>query len=47
VEELRVDYSKLHQLTGWQPNYSWEKGLAETIKWYADNREKWIGRVDW
>jgi len=47
VEELRVDYSKLHQLSGWQPTYSWEKGLKETIKWYAENRERWIGRVDW
>ncbi len=47
VEELRVDYRKLQRLTGWQPGYSWEKGLAETIKWYAENRERWIGRVDW
>lgn len=47
VEELRVDYSKLHQLSGWQPTYSWERGLKEAIKWYADNRDRWIGRVDW
>lgn len=47
VEELRVDYAKLHRLTGWKPQYSWEEGIAETIRWYADNREKWIGRVDW
>ena len=47
VEELRVDYSKLHGLTGWQPEHSWEQGLRETIKWYAENRDRWIGRVDW
>lgn len=47
VEELRVDYSKLNSLTGWKPIYTWERGLRETIKWYADNREKWMGRVDW
>lgn len=47
VEELRVDYSKLNRLTGWRPQYTWEEGLRETIKWYAENRDKWIGRVDW
>jgi dTDP-glucose 4,6-dehydratase len=47
VEELRVDYSKLNRLTGWAPRYSWEEGLRMTIKWYAENRDKWIGRVDW
>jgi dTDP-glucose 4,6-dehydratase len=47
VEELRVDYKKLNRLTGWKPNFSWEQGLGEAINWYAGNREKWIGRVDW
>jgi hypothetical protein len=26
---------------------SWEQGIAQTIAWYATNRERWIGRVDW
>jgi len=47
VEELRVDYSKLNRLTGWQPQCGWEEGLRETIRWYADDRDRWIGRVDW
>jgi len=47
VEELRVDYSKLNRLTGWAPRYSWEEGLRETIKWYTENRDRWMGRVDW
>lgn len=47
VEELRVDYSKLNKLTGWKPVYAWEKGIRETIAWYAKNKDKWIGRVDW
>ncbi len=47
VEELRVDYSKLHALTGWRPRWSWEDGLAETISWYAADRDRWTGRVDW
>lgn len=47
VEELRVDYTKLNQLTGWRPQHSWDDGLRETIRWYVDNRDRWIGRVDW
>ena len=47
VEELRVDYAKLNQLTGWAPQYAWEDGLRETIRWYAEHRDEWIGRVDW
>lgn len=47
VEELRVDYRKLKTLSGWQPRYSWEDGLRETIQWYADNKDTWLHRVDW
>lgn len=47
VEELRVDYRKLHELTGWKPLYDWQKGLRETISWFAENRPSWISRVDW
>jgi len=44
---LRVGHEKLTAETGWQPHVSWEEGVLETIRWYADNRERWIGRVDW
>ncbi|MCL4360161.1 GDP-mannose 4,6-dehydratase [Patescibacteria group bacterium] len=47
VDELRVDYAKLNRLTGWKPAYSREKGLKETIRWYAENKASWLGRVDW
>lgn len=47
VEELRVDYTNLNQLTGWEPTYTWEAGLKQTIAWYADNEQSWIRRVDW
>ena len=47
VEVLKVGYEKLHKLTGWQPKTSWEEGIRKTIRWYAENRDKWIGRVDW
>ncbi len=47
VIALRVGYEKLHRETGWTPLVSWEDGIAHTIEWYAANRERWIGRVDW
>jgi dTDP-glucose 4,6-dehydratase len=47
VMALRVGYEKLNRETGWEPRVSWEEGVARTIAWYAANRDKWIGRVDW
>ena len=47
VMALRVGYEKLNRETGWEPRISWEDGIARTIAWYAENRDRWIGRVDW
>jgi len=47
VMALRVGFDKLNAETGWQPHISWEEGVRRTIAWYAANRERWIGRVDW
>jgi dTDP-glucose 4,6-dehydratase len=47
VMALRVGYEKLNAETGWEPKVSWEEGVRRTIQWYAENRERWIGRVDW
>jgi dTDP-glucose 4,6-dehydratase len=47
VMALRVGYDKLHRETGWEPTVSWEAGVSRTIAWYAANRDRWIGRVDW
>ena len=44
---LRVGFDKLNAETGWQPHISWEEGVRRTIAWYAANRERWVGRVDW
>ena len=47
VMALRVGFEKLNRETGWEPHVSWEEGVLKTIEWYAENRERWIGRVDW
>jgi dTDP-glucose 4,6-dehydratase len=47
VLALRVGYEKLNRETGWQPLVSWEDGIRRTIDWYARNRERWIGQIDW
>ena len=47
VLALRVGHEKLTRETGWEPKVSWEEGVLEAIRWYAENRDRWIGRVDW
>ena len=47
VMALRVGHEKLTAETGWQPRVSWDEGVLRTIQWYAANRDRWIGRVDW
>ena len=47
VMALRVGHEKLTRETGWQPKVSWEEGVLRTIRWYAEHRDRWLGRVDW
>src|SRR5436190_1070947 len=42
VMALRVGHEKLTRETGWMPKVSWEEGVLHTIRWYADNRDRWI-----
>lgn len=39
-----IDPTKIKNELGWYPETSFEDGIAETIKWYLDNRE-WMGNV--
>jgi dTDP-glucose 4,6-dehydratase len=36
-----LDASKLRNELGWAPSVEWEQGLAETVAWYAANRDWW------
>jgi dTDP-glucose 4,6-dehydratase len=36
-----LDATKIQSELGWEPRYGWPEGLAETVSWYADNREWW------
>ncbi|MTI80120.1 MAG: dTDP-glucose 4,6-dehydratase [Firmicutes bacterium] len=36
-----IDSTKIKTELGWHPEYSFEQGLTETIRWYLKNREWW------
>ena len=39
-----IDASKLRDELGWEPKYTFERGIAETIDWYLNNQD-WVKRV--
>lgn len=39
-----IDASKIENELGWTPDYTFEKGLAETVDWYLENKE-WLENV--
>jgi dTDP-glucose 4,6-dehydratase len=36
-----IDPTKIMAELGWKPQYTFEKGIVETIQWYIDNQEWW------
>lgn len=36
-----IDPTKLENELGWQPKYTFETGIVETIDWYLDNEDWW------
>lgn len=36
-----IDPTKLQKELGWEPKYSFETGLKETVQWYLDNQAWW------
>ena len=39
-----INASKIIEETGWQPEYTFETGIEQTINWYLENRD-WCDRV--
>jgi dTDP-glucose 4,6-dehydratase len=36
-----LDASRIERELGWRPTVSWDRGLADTVRWYADHRSWW------
>jgi dTDP-glucose 4,6-dehydratase len=36
-----LDWSKIQRELGWTPSITFEQGVNDTIRWYADNRAWW------
>jgi dTDP-glucose 4,6-dehydratase len=36
-----INNTKITTELGWEPSYTFEKGMEETIQWYLDNRDWW------
>ena len=39
-----IDSTKIQNDLGWSPEYTFEKGIKETIQWYLDNQE-WTNQI--
>lgn len=39
-----IDATKMKKEFGWEPSYSFEKGIEETIEWYLNNQQ-WSKRI--
>ena len=39
-----IDASKLRDELGWEPAYTFERGIAQTVDWYLANQD-WVSRV--
>ena len=39
-----IDADKIRNELGWEPKYTFETGIKETIQWYLDNQE-WMDQV--
>lgn len=36
-----IDATKIKNVLGWEPRYTFEQGISETINWYLTNRKWW------
>ena len=36
-----LDSTKIREELGWAETYDFDAGLADTVRWYAENRDWW------
>jgi dTDP-glucose 4,6-dehydratase len=36
-----VDWTKIHSQLGYSPGVQFTRGLADTVRWYVENRDWW------
>jgi dTDP-glucose 4,6-dehydratase len=36
-----LDWTKIHRELGWEPRIPFDRGLADTVAWYAEHRDWW------
>ncbi len=41
-----LDWTKIRRELGWQPEVPFDRGIAETVSWYADQRAWWRPLLD-
>ena len=41
-----LDWTKIRGELGWQPEVAFERGIAETVGWYAEHRDWWQPLLD-
>ena len=41
-----IDASLIQKELGWKPSHTFEEGLAETVRWYLDNKDWWQPILD-
>ena len=39
-----IDFSKIKNELGWEPSYSFEEGMGQTVEWYL-NHQEWSDNV--
>ena len=43
-QRYAIDFSKIQNELGWQPSYSFEQGMEQTVEWYI-NHQEWCENV--
>ena len=44
IANIAIDNTKITTELGWEPAYTFEQGMKETMEWYLENTE-WIENI--